>query len=178
MAPTGTADGVACAVVVRTRVDVDADPCVAGTDSLAGPRLPEHDDSAKHNATLSAVLAAIRVTGRPTTLTLLDHASRRRSGDSLMFGRLGRRVPARQLAYPLNTSLDVAGAPGGIRTPDPQFRRLMLYPLSYRRTRRSHGYPSHLVRVHESADCVSVANDLRFWCRGLDRARLQGKARA
>lgn len=24
-------------------------------------------------------------------------------------------------------------APGGIRTPDPQFRRLMLYPLSYRR---------------------------------------------
>ena len=25
------------------------------------------------------------------------------------------------------------GAPGGIRTPDPLFRRQMLYPLSYRR---------------------------------------------
>ena len=29
--------------------------------------------------------------------------------------------------------LCVAGAPGGIRTPDPQIRSLMLYPLSYRR---------------------------------------------
>ena len=26
-----------------------------------------------------------------------------------------------------------SGAPGGIRTPDPRFRRPMLYPLSYRR---------------------------------------------
>ena len=147
VAPTGTADGVASAVVVGTLVDVDVDPCVAGTDSLAGPRLSEHDDSAKHNAKLSAVLAAILVTGRPTTLTLLDHASRRRSGDSLMFRRPGRRVPGRRLAYPLNTSLDVAGAPGGIRTPDPQFRRLMLYPLSYRRTGRSWSVSWYIIRL-------------------------------
>lgn len=26
------------------------------------------------------------------------------------------------------------GTPGGIRTPDPRFRRPMLYPLSYRRS--------------------------------------------
>ena len=30
-------------------------------------------------------------------------------------------------------SIEDGNAPGGIRTPDPQFRRLMLYPLSYRR---------------------------------------------
>ena len=35
-----------------------------------------------------------------------------------------------------------AGAPGGIRTPDPRFRRPMLYPLSYERAQTVyHGLP-------------------------------------
>ena len=43
-----------------------------------------------------------------------------------------------------------AGAPGGIRTHDPRFRRPMLYPLSYGRGDSDRQTRYHRLRVHET----------------------------
>ena len=40
-------------------------------------------------------------------------------------------------AFDLNLIIEWGGAPGGSRTPNPQIRSLMLYPLSYGRIRPS-----------------------------------------
>lgn len=62
---------------------------------------------------------------------------------------------------------DEVGAAGGIRTPDPLFRRQMLYPLSYSRAEETRLYPSEQI-----AQCISQVVELKRESRIESRARL------
>ena len=63
--------------------------------------------------------------------------------------RVSDRVTQTQNAVPANGEIprSDAGDPGGTRTPNTQFRRLMLYPLSYRAISYSVAYPTPGVKT-------------------------------
>jgi hypothetical protein len=50
------------------------------------------------------------------------------SSDNPFGTRLSPMCPVRSVTYVSGPDIEIAGAPEGIRTPDPQIRSLVLYP--------------------------------------------------